>query len=56
MSDRFSNGNPNNDNTADTNEKSDRNKIDGRHGGDIEGIINNLDYIKNYIAKNDKNG
>ncbi len=50
MSDRFSNGNPNNDNTADTNEKSDRNKIDGRHGGDIEGIINNLDYIKNLGA------
>jgi neopullulanase len=46
MSDRFANGNPNNDNTNQTIEKVDRTKIDGRHGGDIEGIIKNLDYIK----------
>jgi glycosidase len=46
MSDRFANGNPNNDNTNETFEKADRNKIDGRHGGDIQGIIKNLDYIK----------
>ncbi|MCX6172237.1 MAG: glycoside hydrolase family 13 protein [Flavobacterium sp.] len=50
MSDRFANGNPNNDSTKETNEKADRNKIDGRHGGDIEGIIKNLDYIKNLGA------
>ena len=46
MSDRFANGNPNNDSTKETFEKSDRNKPGGRHGGDIEGIIKNLDYIK----------
>ena len=46
MSDRFANGNPNNDTTKETFEKSDRNKPGGRHGGDIEGIIKNLDYIK----------
>ena len=50
MSDRFANGNPNNDNTSETIEKSDRKKIDGRHGGDIEGIIQNLDYIKSIGA------
>ena len=46
MSDRFANGNPNNDSTNDTTDKVNRSKIDGRHGGDIQGIINNLDYIK----------
>ncbi|HEU0136462.1 MAG TPA: glycoside hydrolase family 13 protein [Flavobacterium sp.] len=46
MPDRFANGNPNNDSTSDTNEKADRSKPNGRHGGDIAGIINNLDYIK----------
>jgi len=50
MSDRFANGNPNNDSTADTNEKGDRTKESGRHGGDIEGIIKNLDYIKSLGA------
>ena len=46
MSDRFANGNPNNDSTNDTYEKGDRKNPGGRHGGDIEGIINHLDYIK----------
>ncbi|HEY0045890.1 MAG TPA: alpha-amylase family glycosyl hydrolase, partial [Flavobacterium sp.] len=46
MPDRFANGNPNNDNTPDTAEKADRANPNGRHGGDIEGIINHLDYIK----------
>ncbi|MBF0693862.1 MAG: glycoside hydrolase family 13 protein [Flavobacterium sp.] len=46
MPDRFANGNPNNDNTPDTTEKVNRAHQDGRHGGDIQGIINNLDYIK----------
>jgi glycosidase len=50
MSDRFANGNPNNDSTKETNEKADRTKIDGRHGGDIEGIIKNLDYLKDLGA------
>ncbi|HMI06437.1 MAG TPA: glycoside hydrolase family 13 protein [Flavobacterium sp.] len=46
MSDRFANGNPNNDSAADMAEKADRSKPGSRHGGDIEGIIKNLDYIK----------
>ena len=45
MPDRFANGNKNNDSTADTNEKYNRDLPGGRHGGDIEGIIKNLDYI-----------
>ena len=46
MSDRFANGNPNNDSDASVTEKGDRTNPGGRHGGDIEGIIKNLDYIK----------
>ncbi|MCB0445378.1 MAG: glycoside hydrolase family 13 protein [Gelidibacter sp.] len=46
MPDRFSNGNPDNDNTDATVEKTDRTNLGGRHGGDIQGIINHLDYIK----------
>lgn len=46
MPDRFANGNPNNDSTADTQEKADRKNPGGRHGGDIEGIIKNLDYLE----------
>ncbi len=45
MPDRFANGNPNNDNTHDTAEKANRSNPNGRHGGDIEGIIQNLDYL-----------
>ncbi len=45
MPDRFSNGNPENDNMPGMLEKANRNKHDGRHGGDIQGIINHLDYI-----------
>lgn len=46
MPDRFANGNTSNDSTKDTQEKADRNNPGGRHGGDIEGIIKKLDYIK----------
>ncbi len=46
MSDRFANGNPNNDSDKNLTEKVNRANKDGRHGGDIEGIIKNLDYIK----------
>ena len=46
MPDRFANGNPNNDSDKFLTEKADRNKPGGRHGGDFEGIIKNLDYIK----------
>ncbi|SHF94528.1 Glycosidase [Flavobacterium fluvii] len=44
--DRFANGNPKNDSSKDTNEKANRSIPGGRHGGDIAGIIKNLDYIK----------
>ena len=46
MPDRFANGNEDNDSSKSTSEKSNRTNPGGRHGGDIEGIINNLDYIK----------
>jgi glycosidase len=46
MSDRFANGNPDNDSDKSLTEKADRANPNGRHGGDIEGIIKNLDYIK----------
>ena len=45
MPDRFSNGNPNNNSDASTIEKFNRELPEGRHGGDIQGIINHLDYI-----------
>ncbi len=45
MPDRFANGNPDNDNTKDTVEKVNREALGGRHGGDIQGIINHLDYL-----------
>jgi glycosidase len=47
MPDRFSNGDPSNDNMPGMIEKADRNNPDGRHGGDISGIVNHLNYIKN---------
>ncbi|MGJ5642552.1 glycoside hydrolase family 13 protein [Formosa sp. S-31] len=44
--DRFANGNPSNDVDVNMNEKVlDRSNDYGRHGGDIRGIINHLDYI-----------
>jgi glycosidase len=46
MPDRFSNGNPKNDSDKLTTEKYNRELPEGRHGGDIQGIINHLDYIK----------
>ena len=45
MPDRFANGDPSNDSVEGMPDKVDRNKPFGRHGGDIQGIINNLDYI-----------
>ena len=45
MPDRFANGDPTNDSTQDTQEKANRSSLGGRHGGDIQGIIDNLDYI-----------
>lgn len=44
--DRFANGDPSNDRIEGMHEKVyDRNEIYGRHGGDIKGIIDHLDYI-----------
>lgn len=46
MPDRFSNGKNNNDSNNQTYEKFNRDLPGGRHGGDIEGIINHLDYLQ----------
>ena len=46
MPDRFANGNPQNDSDKSVTEKGNRSLPGGRHGGDIEGIIKNLDYLK----------
>ena len=46
MPDRFANGNPANDSQPDVYEKPDRNNPGGRHGGDIKGIVDHLDYMQ----------
>ncbi|MEM7484973.1 MAG: glycoside hydrolase family 13 protein [Bacteroidota bacterium] len=46
MPDRFANGNPANDSHKEMQEKANRDLEGGRHGGDIQGIIDHLDYIK----------
>jgi glycosidase len=46
MPDRFANGDPANDSKTDLLEKADRKNPDGRHGGDLKGIQDHLDYIK----------
>ena len=43
--DRYANGNPDNDSVPSLKEKPNRRNKDGRHGGDIQGIIDHLDYI-----------
>ncbi|PVX51751.1 glycosidase [Balneicella halophila] len=62
--DRFVNGNPDNDEIAGMKEKKNRNFNGGRHGGDIQGIVNSLDYISemgftaiwlNPVLENDMN-
>ena len=45
MPDRFANGDPSNDSVEGMPDKVDRNRPFGRHGGDIQGIIDHLDYI-----------
>lgn len=47
MPDRFANGDPSNDSQPNLTEKVNRNLPSGRHGGDLRGIINNLDYLQN---------
>ena len=66
MPDRFANGDPNNDQTNQTFEPANRDKIDGRHGGDLKGIIDRVDYLKDLgvtavwttpvLADNDRRG
>mgnify|MGYP002624223270 FL=1 len=44
--DRFANGDPSNDRIAGMNDPDGRENYLGRHGGDIQGIIDHLDYIE----------
>ncbi len=44
--DRFANGDPANDDVKEMYERPNRDNNRGLHGGDIQGIINHLDYIK----------
>lgn len=46
MPDRFANGDEKNDSQPDLTEKANKNLPGGRHGGDLRGIINNLDYLQ----------
>ena len=46
MPDRFSNGNQSNDSQENLTEKANRDLPNGRHGGDLQGVINHLDYLK----------
>lgn len=48
MPDRFSNGEPGNDSIPGMLEKCDRSNPDGRHGGDLQGIMNHLDYFTDF--------
>ena len=45
MSDRFVDGDESNNSTLDTREKGNKSNVDGRWGGDIQGIINSFDHI-----------
>ena len=45
MPDRFANGDPTNDSVDGMLERADRTNPDGRHGGDLQGVIDHLDYI-----------
>jgi glycosidase len=44
--DRFANGDPSNDQVAGMLQGVDRSNPDGRHGGDLKGIIDHLDYLQ----------
>src|ERR1700712_4611621 len=47
MPDRFSNGDPSNDRVAGMRDQSlNRDTVFNRHGGDLQGIINHLDYVQ----------
>jgi neopullulanase len=44
--DRFANGDPSNDNVAGMLQPLDRDSVFGRHGGDLKGVMDRLDYLK----------
>ncbi|WP_378173107.1 glycoside hydrolase family 13 protein [Aquimarina sp. SS2-1] len=44
--DRFANGDTTNDSTEDTLEKANRKDDNGRHGGDLKGILDNFNYFE----------
>lgn len=44
--DRFANGDPTNDTVAGMRDQTGRDKPDGRHGGDLQGIIDHADYLE----------
>ncbi|MDO5615156.1 MAG: alpha-amylase family glycosyl hydrolase, partial [Cruoricaptor ignavus] len=46
MPDRFANGDKTNDSQPNLTEKANRTLPNGRHGGDLRGIINHLDYLQ----------
>jgi len=46
MPDRFANGDPANDNVPGMAESVNRKSTEGRHGGDIRGILQHLDYLR----------
>lgn len=46
MADRFCDGNPDNNTIGDSLDEFSANDLDGRKGGDIEGIISKLDYLQ----------
>ena len=51
MPDRFSNGDASNDRIAGMRDQSlDRNELFARHGGDLQGVINHLDYLQSLGA------
>jgi neopullulanase len=44
--DRFANGDPSNDNVAGMYQSLQRDSLVGRHGGDLQGILDHLDYVQ----------
>jgi glycosidase len=46
MPDRFANGDPSNDKVPGMAESADRSNPGGRHGGDLKGLIDHADYLK----------
>ena len=47
MPDRFANGDPSNDSKPEMADKLNRSEQYGRHGGDIKGMLDHLDYVAN---------